>query len=345
MKHFAWVVTAVVVLGSLSTARAQDKCAQFNQLVQQTFNFNADRLSEKQKYAKDRELDRFWTKVKANRKIWLPCLRAALAQPKVNPYFEFDGSNLLVALDPSTASKAQQVKAYTGVSFKLCTGRRWLNMLALRASEGFDVSQAAERWLTSEEGYYKLPEHGDWPIGALEGASILYGSMSEAKTTPALLRIIRQPDHPGVDIALSFLLMQLTPESIKALQTLNMDEYTPELSDIVTSFYAKPPLVQRRAKPRTTRAEFLRVFGALVKGNYKPFSVLMDKVPDGEKDVVAVMKPQDLPLLRLVRRQFAATDNPHAFALYADFSRIILTLVWKPEMKRPAAESDGVRVL
>lgn len=51
-------------------------------------------------------MDSLWDTVRANPGELLPCLRAALADPKTDPWFRFDGSNLLVTIDPSPESKA-----------------------------------------------------------------------------------------------------------------------------------------------------------------------------------------------------------------------------------------------
>jgi hypothetical protein len=56
------------------------------------------------------------------------------------------------------------------------------------------------------------------------------------------------------------------------------------------------------------------------------------EVPDGEKDAVAVLKPEDVPLVRKVRRALIATADPHALEYYKVFTDILMTLVWRPEL-------------
>jgi hypothetical protein len=58
----------------------------------------------------------------------------------------------------------------------------------------------------------------------------------------------------------------------------------------------------------------------------------VSKVPDGEKDVVAVLKPEDLPLVKKVRRMVIANANPHAIEYYNSFTSILMTMTWKPEL-------------
>jgi hypothetical protein len=61
-------------------------------------------------------------------------------------------------------------------------------------------------------------------------------------------------------------------------------------------------------------------------------NLLVSNVPDGERDVVAVLKPEDVPLVRKVRRAMMARANLHAFEFYKTFTDILMTLVWRPEL-------------
>jgi hypothetical protein len=47
--------------------------------------------------------------------------------------------------------------------------------------------------------------------------------------------------------------------------------------------------------------------------------------------VVAVLKPEDLPLVRRVRRKFISAANPHATEYYDSFTKILLTFVLRTE--------------
>jgi hypothetical protein len=62
----------------------------------------------------------------------------------------------------------------------------------------------------------------------------------------------------------------------------------------------------------------------------RPFMELIAKVPDGERDAVMVLGREDLPLIRKVRRSFAASDNPDLIEDYPFFTGIIWTLQNRP---------------
>jgi hypothetical protein len=321
----------LLVAALANPAPAAEDCAEFNALVEKTYNFDEAKLSNQQKLALEKKIDEFWTTVQKHKAEYLPCLREAVQNPKANPFFRFDGSNLLVELDPSVESKKLQVEIYTTADLDLVGARRWMSVMTQRGTEGFDISQAATRWLSDPENGFIIPEHGDFEVGPFEGAIFLFGSMQEEHATPALLKIVNQRDHLEREGALEILTSQATPEAIRALKTLDMTGFSDEHKENVQAFLARPELIEPREKPLVTRAQFLKSFEAIVKGDSKPFFDLVDKVPDGERDAIMVLRAADLPLLRQVRRRFAAGSNQHALSYYQDFTNIILTLIWQQE--------------
>jgi hypothetical protein len=328
-----FILTALTLCVAAGARAAQGPCAEFARSVKATYNFRPSQLKgEDERAAKSAAMDRFWDSVKANKAELLPCLRAALSDPQANNWFRFDGSNLLVFLDPSQESKAEQVRQYAAVDLDDVDLQLWLSTLARRAAEGFDVSEAAARWLAYQKAEYYLPQHGAYRVTKFEGALYLYGSMDEVQATPALLKIVKQPGHPGRDYAAALLTLQATPEALRALKALDPAGLSAEARAALRGVLEKPRLFEPRANPKTSREEFLKAFEAVLKGDYDDFFELTEKVPDGERDAVAVLKPEDLPLVRRVRRQIIAAANPHAAEYYDSFTRILLTLVWRPEL-------------
>ena len=330
LRAFAFIMPLLLIPAPVPGQ--QDSCTEFRQAIKATYNFKPSRLSEAEKDAKSAAMDRFWEMVKAKPAQLLPCLRAAIADPQSDPWFRFDGSNLLVSLDSSTASKAEQVRQYTAANLDDIDPRVWVSVLAQRGAEGFDVSEAAARWLIYPKGDYYLPEHGAKKIDSFQGAFFLFGSMDETLATPALLKIASDAGHPARERALAMLLFQATPESFRALKAANKVARSPKAQEALLMLLSNPRRVEPRAKPKTSREEFLKVFKAYVNGDGKPFLALVSEVSDGERDVVAVLKPEDVPLVRQVRRKLIANANQHAFEFYKSFTDILMTLVWRPEM-------------
>ena len=179
---------------------------------------------------------------------------------------------------------------------------------------------------------YYLPEHGAYKVTPDDGAMFLYGSMDEAQATPALLKIVLDKTHPGREIALWTLMEQSTAEALRDLKQINKTEFSGEAQSSLKALLTRPELFQPRAKPKTSRQEFVHAFERFLAGDTDPFYDLASEVTDGERDVVAVMKPGDLPLIRKVRRSIIAGGNQHSVEYYNSFTKILMTLVWTPEL-------------
>jgi hypothetical protein len=314
--------------------QAKTSCDDFQRMVKATYNFKPSALSEAEQTTKSEAMDRFWNAVKANPAELLPCLRRSLEDQNANPWFRFDGSNLLLSIDPSAASKTLAVRNYAAADLDDVDLRVWVTTLARLGLEGVDTSEAGARWLSYPKGRYFLPEHGAHEVKTLEAALYIYGSMDEAQATPALLKIVNQPAHPGRAYALALLTSQATTESLRALRELDTTGIQPNLRAELRAFLDKTRLIEPRARPKTSRAEFLKAFESLLNGDSSQFAKLVAEVPDGEKDVVAVLRQEDIPLVRRVRRRFIAGANPHAAEYYETFTQILITMVSKPEPAR-----------
>jgi hypothetical protein len=179
-----------------------------------------------------------------------------------------------------------------------------------------------------------LPEHGAYEVTQDNGALFLYGSMDETQATPALLKIISDRNHPGREIALWALMSQATPESLRALKGIDKRGLSEEGRSNLNALMTNPDVFKARAKPKTSRQEFVKAFEEYLKGDASPFLDLVSQVPDGEKDVVAVLQPEDLPLVRKVRRSIIANGNQHSIEYYNSFAKILMTLVWTPDLVR-----------
>jgi hypothetical protein len=332
MKRILTAALLVTTLAAAAVAQAKLSCDDFRALIKATYNFKPSKLSDAERDAKAGAMDKVWATAKAAPKELLPCLRAALESPDADQWFRFDGSNLLVELDPSHESKAVQVRNYTNVDLDDVHPQVWVETLARRGAEGFDVSEAGNRWLTYPRARYFLPRHGAYEVKAFEGALFIYGSMDESLATPALLKIVSRADHPGREHALWLLMSQATPDSLRALRQIDASAFSEKAQRSLRVLLNSPELITPRAKPKTSREEFLKAFQGMVSGKWDLFFNLVSEVPDGEKDVVAVLRPEDVPLVRKVRRLVIANANPHAMEFYNSFTSILMTMTWKPEL-------------
>jgi hypothetical protein len=330
MKRILTMTLLLLTAQILVIAQNNPACVELKKLIVDTYNFKPSRLTDAEREAKSLAMDKVWKVAEAKRAELLPCLRDALAAPGADQWFRFDGSNLLVGLDPSAESKRIQIKSLEDVDLDDVNLQVWVETLARRGFEGFDVSNAGSRWLAYPKARYYLALHGVYEVKTIQGALFIFGSMDESQATPALLKIVNQLDHPGREDALIVLMGQATTESLQSLRQLDASKFNKATQAHLIKLLNKPELIVPRATPKTTRAEFVKAFNDLVNGKAEKFFDLVAEVPDGEKDVVAVLKPEDLPLVRKVRRSFIARSNQHAIEYYQSFTQILLTMTWKP---------------
>ncbi len=260
----------VTVAASLLSSRGQSQssCQGFTTRIRATYGFRPSQLSAQERRVHAAALDTFWNAVKANRQGLLPCLRTSLTTPPDSGLFLVDGSNLLLVLDSSPAAKAIQVRAYSAARLDDVDLSVWVETLAQRGVDGFDVSTAANRWLHYPDAHYYLPEHGAYEVRRLEGALYLYGSMPESVATPALIRLVSSMQDPARQDALYLLLNQATPEALRALRALSPLSFSDTARAALEEFLRKPPLFERRpGRPLASRTDFLRVFHSLLAGD------------------------------------------------------------------------------
>ncbi len=311
---------------------AQD-CAEFKKQIDSTYDFKPSKITSAERDTKSAEMDLVWEKVKANQKELLPCLREAINSSTSDSFFKFDASNLLISLDRSDEAKKTLITAYSEVDLADINLRYWMPYIAVLGFEGFDTSAAGDNWLKFPDPRYSLPQHGILEVNKEIGAFIIYGSMDETIATPALAKTASLENHPARDIAVELLLQQVTAESFKELKKLNQKGLSETSRQKISNFLIKPNLLAaREGTPKITRQQYLNAFQQLVEGKSETFIKLAVDVPDGEKDAIAVMKEEDIPLIRKARRFFAATANPHSAEWYKSFTDILLAMVWKPEV-------------
>ncbi len=326
MKMFPILLGLILILPV--AARAQDAdCQQFDALVARVYDFDEAKMSDAQKNEKERDLDRFWKRVKADKAKFLPCLRLKIADPKANAFLRFDGSNLLVSLDPSPDSMRAQIAVYLATPLDIIGVNRWVSILTLRGTQGFDVSSAARRALDDESIFY-VTEAGEL-IPHFDAALLLYASQDEAAVTPQLFALANDPNYAERETALSILMQQATPQSLEFVAKINRDGLSPEAINALESLPQMSQQILPRAQPQATRAQYLRAFENIVKGDPRAFNSLLRADDEGERDVVALFTPADLPLLRRVRRQFLLGGGESSLSFYRDFTKVIFALMKK----------------
>lgn len=327
-------VSFLLMVFCVGTVLAQEQnCLELKKLIDTTYNFKPSKLTEDQKNDKSEKMDTVWEKVKANPKELIPCLRKEINSRTSDGFFRFDASNLLIQLDESAESKKILIESYAAVDLDDVNLPYWMPYIAALGYEGFDTSAAGENWLKHPNPQYYLPQHGPLSVNKEIGAFIIYGSMDESIATPALVKIASQEKPPAREIAVRILLQQATPESFQALKKLNQKNLSENTRQKINILLTKPKLLTpREGEPKVTRQKYLDVFQQFVDGKPQAFFRLATEDPNSDRDAVAVMKPEDIPLIRKVRRAYVMSASPHSVEWYKAFTEILMALVWKPEL-------------
>jgi len=312
-------------------AQAQN-CVELQKMIDATYNFKPSKLTEAEKDAKSAAMDKVWNAVKADPKELLPCLRREIDARKNDGFFRFDASNLLVQLDQSDEAKKTLIKSYAEADLDDLNLVYWLLVVAKFGYGGFDTTAAGETWLKYPKSQYYV-QGGRLTINKEMGAVIIYGSMDEGIATPALVKIAAQENHPAREIALRVLMQQATPDALRALKKLNQKGLSDGAKQSLNVLLTKPVLLKpREGEPKITREKYLDVFQKLVDGKSQEFIKIATDDPDGDREVIVVMKPEDIPLIRKVRRAFVSQSTPHSVEWYKSFTEILMAMVWKPEL-------------
>jgi hypothetical protein len=308
-------------------AHAQNTpCAQLHSLIATTYNFKPSTLTAGQRREQSSAMDEVWKRVKADPSTLSPCLIAELESPSAGPWFLFDGAALLATLDRAPRASRIVLRSCEAVDLDDVALEDWLRRLTTLALDDMDISVAAGRWLRYPHATYTLPQHA-FTVKRPEGALFLYGSMEESLAARARAAIAAGASHPERELALSLLANLATPSADDAFRSIDLTGLPDGIQKSARSALAARPRFEPRHPPKSTRAQFLSAFQVAVgQRDFRPFMELMEKVPDGERDVVTVMTAEDLPLIRKARRAMAASGNPHLMEVYPYMTGIICTL-------------------
>lgn len=311
-------------------------CSEFQQTLRTTYGFSPSKLGKAERAEKADLMDNVWNKVKAHPEL-IPCLEQAVDTERKDSWFVFDGSQLLDAVAPSPESKDRLLRALVAVPLDDVDLRSWVRFAAKLGVAGLDTSELGRRWLAYPKARYFVPEHF-YEVTRDNGALFILGSLDERFATPTLIALSRSGSGDTREIAVSLLMSQATPEALQAIATLDRKGLSKSAASSLKALLARPSLIAPRKSPKTSREQFRQAFEVLLNGDDGPFERLADSVPDGELDLVAVFGPADLPQLRAVRRHYAARGNQHAIEYYNQFSQILMTLVWRPELVKSTGD-------
>lgn len=135
-------------------------------------------------------------------------------------------------------------------------------------------------------------------------------------------------------------MQQATPESFTELKKVDARGLSPRTTGDLKVLLTKPVLLAKReGPPKITRQKYLDAFQQFTAGKPDLFIELTSDSPDGERDVLAVMKEEDIPIIRKTRRFMMLSANQHSAEWYDSFTKILMAMVWKPDLGSLATEA------
>jgi hypothetical protein len=329
---FLLVLPALIIASCAGPSGAED-CAELKAAIDKTYGFKPSRLTAEEINAKSDELDKVWEIVDADPAKMLPCLKTEIENRKEDTFFRFNASNLLLKHDKSPEARQLVIKAYTTVDLADLNQQYWLPLMAQFGFEGMNVSGPAQTWLRYPEAGYYLPQHGTRRVDKAVGALALFGSMEESKATPALAKLAANEDADHRNIVTWLLVNQATEDSDAAARELSSKLPQPLAEKLLKDIDNPKKVVPRSGTQKISREAFIEALNEFVNERPQKWQTLTSQVPDGERDLVVAMNEEDLPLIRLVRRRYAANASPHSPEWYEAMTEVINTIRAKGKKK------------
>ncbi len=320
--------TAVHTALASTSESAKPSCDVFHRRIHDLYDFKPSAITAEQLRVKAAAEDQFWRDVQEHKAEMVPCLREALENPNADPWFLIDASHLLVMVGPSSESKSMMIRLWENADLRDIPGQRFVQALSKLGAEGYDLSNAAGHWLSSNARYF-LPIHM-MTVGPFEGAIFLYGSMDEAQATPALLKLAHDEGFAKRSEALQLLGLQMTPESLRALKTIELSGLQKETVEEVQRVLARPEDIPAAGTPVAfTRTAVVEAFERFLAGDHRSLLSLQEDERKWADGLTIVLAEGDIPLLRRVRRYRLTFQSDEALEEYMLYTRVLHRLLWK----------------
>jgi hypothetical protein len=158
-RRRAWSGFILIGLLSLSQQLAAVEISSFHQRVSATYNFVPHSLTNEQISAKSKQLDVFWTDVKANQVTDLPALREELARPDAPAYFEYDGAKLLLSLSQLRSDESIALSAINHADLADLQSTDYFLTVHKMSVDGLDTTTAALKILEDDKFQAYIPQH------------------------------------------------------------------------------------------------------------------------------------------------------------------------------------------
>ena len=195
--------------------------------IQSVYNFQPHLLTTQQINEKSGVLDKFWEKAKSQRDIYIPGLRQELADSANNPFFLFDGSQLLLSLSNTPADRKIVCAAIAHADLHDLQLKDYVLLVHRMAALGEDTTAAAFHILAEPKFQIFIPEHSLTLAQDYCLVYMLLPTNPDFWLKPVIERLRTETDATAQRTLLLLLWYAQTADADKAIQQFSVDATKP----------------------------------------------------------------------------------------------------------------------
>ena len=159
MKRIVLVLLAIGLSGTAYSQSTPPRATSFHDQVTSAYGVSPRNLSKDKISAKSRELDEFWSILKARGDTGLTALREELRRADVPVFFNYDGAQLLQSLSTAPADRALALSSITRADLRDLKWNDYFLTIHSFAVDGLDTTDAAFTILGEETFSAYIPQH------------------------------------------------------------------------------------------------------------------------------------------------------------------------------------------
>jgi hypothetical protein len=339
-----------LLVALLALSQNADPCAPIKAAKEKTYGFKPlDLKEDKEREAKSEAMDVFWELVETNGAQGTSCLRDLLNKEERDGFFLFDGTGLLLSVDPSPESISVAERSLERADISQVDPGGYINIVLLLSGKGVDVGRLARRYLELEKADAFIPAHA-LNVERWMGAVFLYGSMPPEKSDRYLIEALDSKSGETRGAAALALAITMTEPALKQLAAFKgLNDIPKTYQDHIAEMRMYEPYENPKTPLLFTREEVLKWIAmiphtrqefeeALVREEqYKktakgdPLHALEEDPPFLEigghtrfvDSAMATLNESDLPAIREARRLALHGVSDESLDEYFAFTAII----------------------
>jgi hypothetical protein len=331
------LLIGVLLILTAPGAFAQD-CRELEKSKKLIYGFKPPQLTDEQRTAKSKEMDKFWEQAKAQ-KDSQACIKQLLEAESANAFFLYDGAQLLMRLDKSQSVGTLQTvaKAIGRSDLNDVDLADYLQTVRMLDAKGIDTAALADKYITASQADAFIPQHS-LKVDRSIGAVFLYGTMAPEKVDDRLIPLL-QSSNPEIKSAVIYMLsLNMSARSFTALKSLQgLNKKDQQMVDSVLI----PREVKTKPKSKYTREQILAKLMKFPEMDESDFVDGEDKEIDNS--ILLTLMPEDVNLFRQARSKGITGISDESLYRYFDLSRLLMGLINKHNLYAEARKVEVKR--